>query len=81
MLATKKQPAPTLTERIRQAADKIRAADADAKTVIELWLDEQKASRDGGGLPRETHHQMLISRWKQPWFAVLGLEEERAHEQ
>lgn len=79
MLAKTKQ-APTLTQRIRHAADKVRAVDAEIKGVIEAWLDEQKSSQAGRDLPRETLHQMLIGRWKQPWFAVLGLEEERAHE-
>jgi hypothetical protein len=80
MLA-KTKPAPNLTQRIRQAADKVRAVDAELKDVIEDWVSEQKATRDGSGLPRESIRQMLISRHKEPWYAILHLESERrAHE-
>jgi hypothetical protein len=80
MLA-KTKPAPTLTERIRHAADKVRAVDAEIKDVIEAWLDEQKESQAGQSLPRETFRKMLIGKYAQPWFAILGLEAERgAHE-
>jgi hypothetical protein len=78
MLA-KKQP-PTLTQRIRQAADKVRAVDAELKDVIEAWVDEQKASQAGRNLPRETLLQMLINKHKEPWMAIVALEAERAHE-
>jgi hypothetical protein len=80
MLAKSKQPAPNLTQKIRQAADKVRAVDAEIKDVIEAWLDEQKESQAGQGLPRETFRKMLIGKYDQPWFAILGLEAERAHE-
>ena len=79
MLA-KTKPAPTLTEKIRQTADKVRALDAEIKTVIDLYLDEQKASSDGAGLPRQVHEQILMGRYREPWYAILGLERERAHE-
>jgi hypothetical protein len=74
MLATKKQPAPTLAQRIRHAADSVRAVDAEVKETIEAWLDQEKASQAGAGLPRESHRQMLIAKWREPWYAVLGLE-------
>lgn len=79
MLA-KSKPALPLTQRIRSAADKVRAVDEEIKDVIEAWLDEQKMSQAGQGLPRETFRQMLIGKYEQPWFAILGLEKERAHE-
>ena len=49
MLA-KSKPALTLTQRIRSAADKVRAVDEEIKDVIEAWLDEQKMSQAGQGL-------------------------------
>jgi hypothetical protein len=86
MLArTTKPPAPpTLSERIRHAADAVRAVDAQVKDTIECYLDSEKATQAGAGLPRESHRQMLMSRYREPWYAVLALEsqldEERAHE-
>jgi hypothetical protein len=79
MLARKQKP-PSLTERIRQAADKVRTLDAELKTVIDLYLDEQRASQSGADLPREIHRQILMGRYREPWYAILGLEAERAHE-
>ena len=79
MLARTK-PAPTLTEKIRQTADKVRTLDAEVKIVIDLYLDEQKATVAGADLPRETHRQMLIGRYPEPWRAILGMEAERANE-
>jgi hypothetical protein len=75
MLArTKQAPAPTLADRVRHAADLIRAADAEAKAVINLYIDEQKSSQAGRDLPRQTLEQMVYSRYKDPWYVVLALE-------
>lgn len=75
MLArTTKPPAP-LSERIRRCADHVRTLDAEVKDVIEAWLDQEKLSQAGASLPRETLRQMLMAHWKQPFFAILGLEE------
>ena len=76
MLARTKQtpPAPpTLEERILHAADSVRAVDAEVKDTIEAWLDREKATQDGACLPRESHRQMLIARWREPWYAILAL--------
>ena len=46
MLARTKQPPtlPTLPERIRAAAGKVRELDVELKGVVEAYIDEQKAS-------------------------------------
>jgi hypothetical protein len=80
MLARTKQPPqpPTLPERIRAAAGKVRELDAELKEVVEMYIDQEKAKYDG--LPREVLHKLLFNRYGQPWLAVLGLESELGHE-
>jgi hypothetical protein len=82
MLARTKQPPPppTLEERILHAADSVRAVDAEVKETIEAWLDSEKATQAGAGLPRESHRQMLIAKWREPWYAILAMAKELGHE-
>jgi hypothetical protein len=81
MLARTKQPVPpTLTEQIRRAAAAVRELDAEVKRVIDLYIDEQRLG-SGASLPRGTHEQILMGRYREPWYAILGLERERANEQ
>ena len=77
MLARTKQTppaAPTLEERIRAAACKVRELDIELKQVVEMYIDEQKASADGAPLPRRVLHSMLVNKFGQPWTCVLALE-------
>jgi hypothetical protein len=77
MLArTKQTPPPTLPERIRQAAAKVRDLDVELKEVVDLYLDEQKATQAGAPLPRGVLHQMMVNKYGQPWTAILALEAE-----
>jgi hypothetical protein len=80
MLASKKPPPPTLAQRIRHAAEVVKAADAEVKETIEAWVDQEKLSQAGAGLPRESIKQMLVSRWREPWYAVLHLASELPNE-
>jgi hypothetical protein len=70
-------PAENLTQRIRSAAEQIRRLNTECKDIIELYLDEQKASAAGRDLPRQSLEMMLMNKYKEPWFAILGLEMER----
>jgi hypothetical protein len=82
MAPAKTQAPPTLTlaDKIRHAADSVRAADKEVKSAIDAWLDSEKSSQAGAGLPRESLRQMLMSRWHEPWYAVIHLESQLAHE-
>jgi hypothetical protein len=70
-------PAEDLTQKIRRAGEQIRRLDAECKEIVELYLDEQKASSAGRDLPRGVLEMLLIRKYQQPWFAILGLEMER----
>jgi hypothetical protein len=78
VMAVKKQhevaQPPSLSDKIRLVANKIRALDADCKEVIELYLDVEKATYPT--LPRPNLEMLLMSKYRHPWFAILGLEEQ-----
>lgn len=82
MLARTKQPPapPTLEERIRAAACKVRELDIELKQVVEMYIDEQKATQAGAPLPRGILHQMMVNKYGQPWTAILALEAELGNE-
>ena len=82
MLARTKTPPqpPTLPERIRQAAGKVRELDVELKGVVEAYIDEQKATQAGSGLPRGVLRQMMVNKYGQPWTAILALEAGLGHE-
>jgi hypothetical protein len=70
-------PAEDLTQKIRRVAEQIRRIDAECKEIVELYLDEQKASSAGRDLPRQTLEMLLMNKYRQPWFAIRGMEAER----
>ena len=81
MLARTKQTPPlTLTERIRAAAVRVRELSDETNAIVELYIDEQKATQDGAGLPRGSIKLMLMGKYSDPWRAMIGLEKEREHE-
>jgi hypothetical protein len=67
-------PAEDLTQRIRRCAEQIRRVDEECKEIVELHLDQLKLSSAGRDLPREVLKMLVIRKYHEPWFAVLGLE-------